>query len=87
MMLKNIDMKLNSCSYKRWKLGEHCVLLKYDGTVHEVNIEIIDVYLLTKDCFKLAFIFSMELNNEKYLKSDLNNEIRAIDNLKDPKLS
>jgi len=36
-------MKMNSCSCKRWKLGEWNTLRKYDGTLHEVNIEIIEI--------------------------------------------
>jgi len=65
-------MKMNSCSCKRWKLGDSYTLRKHDGTMHEINVDTIEVYLFTNNCYKITAIFSIEFKNEKSIKSDIN---------------
>lgn len=62
------------------------ILQKYDGSIHEVKVETIEIYMLKKDCFKNSVFLSYEFKNEKYFQSNLDKKKNFIDNLNDPKI-
>jgi len=61
-------MKMNTCSRNRWKFMNQMILQKYDGSIHEVKVDVIEIYMFKKDCFKNSLFLSYEFPNEKYSK-------------------
>jgi len=61
-------MKMNSCSRNRWNLSNEMILQKYNGAIYEAEADVIEIYMLKKDCFKNSLFLSYEFKNEKYSK-------------------